>query len=199
MLRAANAQIGVAIANRLPQITLTGNAGSSAATVASLFSPRTTLWMLAGSAAQTVFDAGTREQKQRVAEAQTDQALALYRSAVLTAFRNVADVLRALQSDDRALAAAIAAERSANQSIALARAQIERGQASISIVLTAQQAYLNASLARVQAEAARLADTVALYQALGGGWWRRQPPDIVVAARNTIPLPVQPAKMESLQ
>ncbi len=175
-LRSANAQIGAAIANRLPQITLTANAGSSAANIASLFTPQTALWTLAGSAAQTVFDAGAREQKQRAAEAATDQALALYRSSVLAACQNVADVLRALQADERALAAAIAAETSANRSIELARAQTERGQASIAVLLTAQQAYLQTSLARVQAQAARLADTVALFQALGGGWWNRIDP-----------------------
>lgn len=172
-LRSANAQIGVAIASRLPQIALTGNAGSSASTIANLFTPQTALWMVAGSAAQTVFDAGAKEYKQRAAEAATDQALALYKSAVLAACQNVADVLRALKADERALAAAIAAETSANRSIELARAQIERGQFTISILLTAQQAYLQASLARVQAQAARLADTVALFQALGGGWWNR--------------------------
>jgi NodT family efflux transporter outer membrane factor (OMF) lipoprotein len=154
-LRSANAQIGAAIANRLPQISLTANAGSAAPTIASLF------------------DAGAREQKQRAAEAATDQALALYRSSVLAACQNVADVLRALQADERALGAAIAAERSASRSIELARAQAERGQVTISVLLTAQQAYLQASLARVQAQAARLADTVALFQALGGGWWNR--------------------------
>jgi NodT family efflux transporter outer membrane factor (OMF) lipoprotein len=183
-LRSVNAQIGVAIANRLPQIALTANAGSSAATIASLFTPQTAFWMVAGSVAQTVFDAGAREQKQRAAEAATDQALALYRSAVLAACQNVADVLRALETDQRALAAAIAAERSANQSISLARAQIERGQVSISVLITAQQAYLQASLARVQAEAARLADTVALFQALGGGWWNRIEVDPRIEAQS---------------
>ena len=103
----------------------------------------------------------------------TDQALALYRSAVLDAFQNVADVLRALQADNRALAAAIAAERRPIASIdAGAHARSSAARSAISVVLTAQQAYLQASLARVQAEAARLADTVALFQALGGGWWQ---------------------------
>jgi NodT family efflux transporter outer membrane factor (OMF) lipoprotein len=186
-LRSANALIGAAIANRLPQIALTANAGSSASTIASLFTPHTALWTLAGNVAQTVFDAGAREQKQIAAEAATDQALALYRSAVLAACQNVADVLRALQADERALAAAITAERSASRSIELARAQLERGQVSISVLLTAQQAYLQASLARVQAQAARFADTVALFQALGGGWWNRLDAAIpVVDAHNAI-------------
>ena len=53
------------------------------------------------------------------------------------------------------------------------RKQLEQGQISLPVLLTAQQAYLQTSLARVQAQASRLANTVALYQALGGGWWNR--------------------------
>jgi outer membrane protein TolC len=134
--------------------------------------------------AQSIFDAGTREQKQRAAEAAAEQAFAQYRSVVLAACQNVADVLRALEADQRTLTAAITAERSANQSISLARTQSERGQVSISVLITAQQAYLQASLARVQAEAALIADTVALFQALGGGWWNRMEPDPRVEASN---------------
>ena len=172
-LHAANAQIGVAIANRLPQITLTGNDGSTALALGKLFSPGTGFWTIAGNAAQTLFDAGTLENKQRAAEESLNQTAALYRSVVLTAFQNVADTLRALQADSRALEAAIAAERSASRNIDLVRRQVEQGQFSVPILLAAQQAYLLTSLARVQAEAARLADTVALFQALGGGWWNR--------------------------
>jgi NodT family efflux transporter outer membrane factor (OMF) lipoprotein len=180
-LHALNAQIGVAIANRLPQLTLTGNAGSSADAFARLFSPGTVFWTIAGNAAQTVFDAGTRYYKQKAAEEAAAQAAAQYRSTVLVAFQNVADVLRALQADARTVSAAIAAEESANRSIDLVRRQVEQGQVSSPVLLNAQQAYLQTSLARVQAQAARLADTVALYQALGGGWWNRIPaPEIAV-------------------
>ena len=175
-LHALNAQIGVAIANRLPQITLSANAGSSAESIAQLFAPGTGFWTIAGNAAQTVFDAGNRYYKQRSAEEATAQAAAQYRSTVLTAFQNVADVLRALQSDTRAINAAVAAEASAQRSIDLVRRQVEQGQVSSPVLLNAQQAYLQTSLARVQAQAAQLADTVALFQALGGGWWNRTPP-----------------------
>jgi outer membrane protein TolC len=175
-LRAANALIGVAIANRLPQITLTGNAGSSADALARLFSPGTIFWTVAGNAAQTVFDARTREYKQLAAEEATAQAAAQYRSVVLAAFQNVADVLRALQADARAVQAAAAAEQSAFRNIDLFRRQVDEGQVSIPLLITAQQAYLQASLARVDAEASRLANTVALFQALGGGWWNRPLP-----------------------
>jgi NodT family efflux transporter outer membrane factor (OMF) lipoprotein len=183
-LHAANAQIGVALANRLPQITLNGNVGSTSLALAKLFSPGTGFWTVAGNAAQVLLDAGTLENKQRAAEAATQQAAAQYRSVVMAAFQNVADALRALQADARAVAAAAEAERSASHNIDLVRRQVEQGQVSVPILLTAQQAYLQTSLARVQAEAARLADTVALFQALGGGWWNR--PDPVAIAQSRI-------------
>ncbi len=176
-LHAANAQIGIAVANRLPQIMLTGNAGSTADSMARLFAPGTLFWAVAGNATQTLFDAGGRYYKQRSAEELTAQAAAQYRQTVLAAFQNVADVLRALQADARAVTAAAAAEEAANRSIDLVRRQVEQGQVSSPILLNAQQAYLQTSLARVQAQAARLADTVALYQALGGGWWNRKAPE----------------------
>src|SRR5262249_10315896 len=92
---------------------------------------------------------------------------------VLAAFQNVADVLRALQADERAVAAAVAAEKSAEQNVGLVRKQVEQGQVNIALLIAAQNAFLLTSLARVDAQASRLADTVALFQALGGGWWNR--------------------------
>ena len=138
-----------------------------------MFSPGTLFWLVAGSATQTVFDGFMLENKQRAAEETFNQSVALYRKTVLTAFQNVADTLRALQADSRMVSAAIAAESSARRNIDLVRSQVERGQISSPVLLNAQQAYLQTSLARVQAEAARLADTVALFQALGGGWWNK--------------------------
>jgi NodT family efflux transporter outer membrane factor (OMF) lipoprotein len=185
-LHATSALIGVTIANRLPQITLTGNAGSTASALSQLFAPGTIFWTIAGNAAQTVFDAGTLEQKQRAAEATFKQSSAQYRGVVLTAFQNVADTLRAIAADSRAVEASMAAERSAMHSIELVRNQVEQGQVSIPTLLNAQQAFLQTSLARVQAEAARLADTVALFQALGGGWWNR-PDSAAVGEKTTAP------------
>ena len=176
-LREANAQIGAAIANRLPQITLNGNVGSTASTVVQLFSPGTGFWLIAGNAAQTLFDAGTLENKQRAVEEAFNQLTSQYRTVVLTAFQNVADTLRALQADANAVDAAIAAERSAATNIRLVREQVEQGLVNIPVLLIVQQAFLQTSIARVQADAARLADTVALFQALGGGWWNRPEPE----------------------
>ena len=172
-LRSTNAMIGVAIANRLPQISLTGNVGAAAARFTQLATPGAGLWTLAGNAAQTIFDAGTLENKQVAAEEETNQALAQYRSAVLAAFQNVADVLRALQAGTRAISAATDAQRSASESLVLLRKQVDQGQISVPLLLAAQQAYLQTSLARLDAQASQLANTVALFQALGGGWWNR--------------------------
>jgi NodT family efflux transporter outer membrane factor (OMF) lipoprotein len=183
-LRSANALIGVAIANRLPQITLTGNGGSTADMVSRLFSPGTWFWMIAGSAVQTVFDGRTLAMKQRAAEETFLQQTAQYKSVVLQAVQNVADVLLALEADTRMVKAAREAEAAASKSLDIVRKQLEQGQISLPTVLAAQQAYLQTSIVHVQARASRLADIVALYQALGGGWWNRVPPDAVEAAHH---------------
>lgn len=182
-VRIANAQVGVAIANRLPQIKLTGNAGSAASALAKLFTPGTGFWLIAADAVQPLFDGFALHHKQKAAEAQLVQATEQYRGVVLVAFRNVADALMALEADAKALAAALEAERAAARSIELLRRQLEQGQISLPNLLVAQQALLQASLARVQAEAARLADTVALFQALGGGWWKEDL--VIVEARSS--------------
>ena len=172
-LHAASADIGAAIANRLPNITLSANAGESAASIASLFTPGTGFWTLAGGVAQPVFHGGTLLHKQRAAEAAYDQALAQYRGTVLTAFQNVADSLHAVQSDADALAAAVAAEQAASTSLEIARRQLELGDISYLSLLNAEQTYQQASINLVQALANRYADTAALFAALGGGWWNR--------------------------
>lgn len=171
-LRGANAEIGAAIANRLPQITLSANAGRTWSNVPEL-SPTGAIWFVGSNVAQKVFDAGTLAHKQRAAEEATNQSLAQYRSVVLAAFQNVADVLKALQSDARAIQAATAAKGAAQRNVDLIRRQVEQGQVNVPILIEAQRAYLDTSLAVVDAQAARFADTVALFQALGGGWWNR--------------------------
>lgn len=172
-VHAASAQVGVALANRFPQITLTGNRGSTADQISRLFTPGTGFWTIAGDVLQPVFDAGTLKYRQVAAEETLAQATAQYKSTVLTAFNNVADTLSALQANTRTLSAAVAAESAAARTIDLARRQIERGQVSLPVLIATQKTHLEASLAHIQAQAARLAHTVVLFQALGGGWWNR--------------------------
>ena len=173
-LKQSNAQIGVAIAARLPQITLTGNGGSTADAVGKLFLPSTWFYLVAGNAVTTLFDGRTLQMKQVAAEETFNQQTAQYKSTVLQAFQNVADVLRAIEADARMVIAARDAEAAAQRSLTLIRQQLDQGQVSLPALLNAQQALLQTSLARVQAQASRLANAVALYQALGGGWWQRR-------------------------
>ncbi|MGO9444930.1 MAG: efflux transporter outer membrane subunit [Thiobacillaceae bacterium] len=175
-LHAASAQIGVAIANRLPNITLSAALGSTAYQVSQLFHAGTGFWMLAGNLTQPIFHGGALLHQQYAAEAAYDQAAAQYRSTVLLAFANVADTLHAIQADTQAFDAAQAAAQATARSLAIATRQLELGDISYSMVLVVQQSYLQAKLALVQAKANRFADTVALFQALGGGWWNRSDP-----------------------
>jgi len=172
-LHLASANIGVATANQLPQFDITAGIGTSSLGFAQLFSPGTGIWSIGGSVAQTVFDAGTLLHKKRAAVAAYEQAAGAYRNTVLTAFQNVADALRALQSDADAVKAQAEAVRSAADSLAISRDQYQAGAITYTALLTAEQTYQQARIALVQAQANRFADTAALLQALGGGWWNR--------------------------
>jgi NodT family efflux transporter outer membrane factor (OMF) lipoprotein len=169
-LHAASAAVGVAIAARLPVISLTASAGGAASAWSNLLSGPNTLWTVGAGLTQPIFQGGTLLHKQRAAEAGLDEAKAQYRSAVLTAFQNVADTLHALQLDADALADAQSASRSAEASLAISQRQVTQGQVAFVTVLNAEQVLRQADQSLVQAEAARFADTAALYQALGGGW-----------------------------
>ena len=172
-LHSASALVGVAIAARLPQITLTGEFGNEANSVSRLFTPGTNFWTVAAGLTQPIFQGGTLLHKQRAAEAAFNQAQAQYRSTVLAAMQNVADALHALQADADAMHAAVASERAAARSLNIVRRQLALGKVAYLALLNAQQTYQQVLLSRVQAEANRLADTAGLFQALGGGWWNR--------------------------
>jgi NodT family efflux transporter outer membrane factor (OMF) lipoprotein len=176
-LHSASALIGVAVANRLPSLTITGNVGSTAPQIAQLFSPGTGNWALASSVLTPIFDANTLYNKEVAARATFEQAASQYRSTGITAFQNVADSLSALTNDAVALQKAVAAEEAAEKSLNISRKRLELGDINYILLLNAQQTYFQALLTRVQAQANRFADTVALFQALGGGWWNREDRD----------------------
>jgi NodT family efflux transporter outer membrane factor (OMF) lipoprotein len=170
-LHQASAEVGVATANEFPQISITGSFGNTGSPAGSLLSPGVGVWSVGGSLAQTIFDGATLLHKKRAAVAAFDQSAAQYRSTVITAFQDVANALRALQADADALAAATAAEVAADKSLDLSRQQYQLGGIPYTALLTAEQLAQQAAVTRAQAQAARYADTAALFQALGGGWW----------------------------
>jgi NodT family efflux transporter outer membrane factor (OMF) lipoprotein len=167
-LHSATAEVGVAIANMLPQVVITGNLGSSATLMSDLFKPGTGFWSIGANATQTLFAGGTLLHRKRAAEAALDQAASTYRSTVLTAFQNVADALHALDTDADAQSAASRAAEAAEKSLAVAHRELELGSVSYLALLSAEQAYQQAVVSLAQARANRYADTAALFQALGG-------------------------------
>ena len=184
-LHEASANVGVADANLLPQIKLTAEVGHESLTPDTLFTPQTLLWNLVAGITQPIFEGGQLLAQRKAAIAALRVAGAQYQSTVIGAFQNVADALSALQYDADTLSAAQAARAAAAQSLAVTEAQYKLGGQPFSSVLTAQVTYQNALVAEVKARAARLSDTAALYQALGGGWWHRQ--DVTVQCCGIIP------------
>ena len=189
-LNAASAAVGVAMAARLPAFSLSANLGGQATTFGNLFASGESFWGLTGAVAQPIFQGGQLLHRQRSAEALLDQAKAQYRGAVLAAFQNVADSLQALKGDAAALDAAIAVDQSAARAQNLADKQLARGEIASPDALSAEQTRLQAQSAVTQAEAARLADSAALFQALGGGWWNRT--DFADASASGAPAPARP-------
>ena len=165
-----SAQVGVATAAMLPQITLSGSAGSQALHAGDLFSAGTGAWSLGLGLTQPLFHGGELLHKKRAAQAGLDKALADWQQTVLVAFQNVADALQALQYDAQGLAAQAIAEGAAAQQLALTRQQYQVGATGYLNLLDAERSYQQARIALIQARTARLADTAALYAALGGGW-----------------------------
>ena len=169
-LHQATASVGIATANLYPQITLSGQLGSQALHTGDLFSGGTKLWDIGANLLQPLFHGGTLRAEKRAAEAGLDKAAADYQTTVLGAFQNVADSLHALELDAENLHAQADAEQSAQKSLDLVNTQYKEGAASYLQVLDATRQYQQARIGLIQARAARLSDTAALYAALGGGW-----------------------------
>ena len=170
-LRAANAQVGEAVARMYPNLQLTGSFGDQGNHASTLFDPASQLWNLAANLVLPLFEGGTLEARKHATEAAYRGVFANYQSTVLGAFRNVADVLRALQHDSTLLDAQARALRDAEQALVLVQAQYQAGGVDFLSVLTSETQVQNARIAFVRAEAQRYADTAALYVALGGGEW----------------------------
>ncbi len=174
LLHQASAQIGVAIANMLPQVSInTSYYGYEGDLLRELFTPHNVLWNYGGELLQPIFQGWSLYFKKKAAYAAFEKACAQYRQSVVAAFQNVADTLRALEDDARTLKAQINAEIAARESYLLSDQQYKLGAIHFLTLLIAERQYQQAKLNRIQAEAQRYTDTAALFLALGGGWWNR--------------------------
>ncbi len=168
-LRAANAVVGEQVARMYPSLQLMGDFGGQSNVLSSLFDPAARVWDLGAPLVVPLFEGGTLEAQKHAAEQAYAAVFATYRSTVLNAFGNVADVLRALQHDAVAAAAEKHALRDATRAFALVRTQYRSGAVDYLSLLTSEVQYDTARIAYIQAEARQLTDTAALYMAMGGG------------------------------
>lgn len=169
-LRAANAAVGVADTNLYPSLTLSGSYGAASNQLPELLRSQSVLWSLGTGLTAPLFDGGALRARKRSAEAAYQQIVAQYRNTLLVALQSVDDVLAALQHDALALDTQRAALASARAAEELSAAQLKLGSVSRQQVLVATVSRLQAEVPLGVQRATRLADTAALYQALGGGW-----------------------------
>ncbi|AJX00246.1 efflux transporter, outer membrane factor (OMF) lipo, NodT family protein [Burkholderia gladioli] len=181
LLHSATASVGIAVANMLPQISLTGSYGRDGNNFSNLFNPAGIVWSIAASLTQPVFEGGTLKARKRAADAAVDVAAAQYSSTVNSAFQDVANALVAIHRDAETLAANLAAQKTAAASLKVSEAQYRAGGGTYLNVLSAEQSDESARLKLISSQATRYTDTVALFQALGGGWWHRNDVDPKVA------------------
>jgi len=168
LLHVANAEYGVAVAKLYPQLNISSSLGSQALSTGALFGGGSAVWVLIGQLTQPLFNPGLPAEK-RASLAAFDAAAANYQSVVLEALRNVADVLRALDNDAQTLAALAIADTAAQGSLESMQRQYALGAASYVQLLTAQQQAQQNRINLIAAQAQRLVDSAALYQAMGGG------------------------------
>ncbi|MBK5265526.1 MAG: efflux transporter outer membrane subunit [Alphaproteobacteria bacterium] len=167
-LAAQTARIGVAKANLLPSLQISGNVGTSALSLGKLTDIVT--GGLFASIAQVIFDGGARAAEVRAQRAATDGAFSAYKKTVLSALEDVENALSAVQSArGRSEQFAIAFD-AANNSALLARSQYQAGLTDFQTLLTAEQSLLSASDGRANAKADEALAVAQLYSALGGGW-----------------------------
>ncbi len=168
LLRVANAEYGVAVAKLFPQLNISASVGLQALSENALFGGGSGVWNLIAQLTQPLFNPGLPAEK-RASLAAFDAAAANYRSVTLEALRDVADVLRALDNDAQTLAALAIADTASQGSLESMERQYALGSVSYFQLIEAQQQAQQNRIDLVAAQAQRLIDSVALYQALGGG------------------------------
>jgi len=174
-LRVATAQVGVALAARLPQFGITCDAGGAASHLSQAFWASGRFFDLTGHLVAPLFDAGAARHRELAADAVVSQSVAQYRATVLAALQNVADSLRVVDANASAVALAERGSDITRRALEAARRRLDVGYADRVSALVAEQAWHVADQQLAGARAAQLTGAVALFQALGGGWWNEPP------------------------
>lgn len=174
-MQAALARIGVAVANRLPTITVAGQYGAQRPELNKLFSGQGDIYTVQAGLSFPLFTGGRLLNEQRAARARADESKATYQQTVLVALREADDALAGVRLGRDQLVAQQTQARALSIAAAIAERRYASGISSYLEVLTAEQSLFNAQLNLVQVEQQYLAATVQLYKALGGNWVAAQP------------------------
>lgn len=167
-LAAATARIGVAEAQLLPALSLSGSLGTSALTPGGLFDAIT--GSLFAGLSQILFDGGARASQVRAQRAAVDGAYAAYRSTILTSLEDVENALVAVTAADERSSKLVTAREAAGNSAILARLQYRSGLTDFETLSNVETSLLSSSNNLASAQAAKALAVVQLYNALGGGW-----------------------------
>lgn len=167
---AATARIGVAIGNRLPRVSITGQYGTQRPDFSGLFGSQAEVYTLQGGISIPLFTGGRLVNQERAARARAEQGQARYEQAVLLALREASDALVGVQTSRDQLVAQETQVRALRRATALAQRRYESGVSSYLEVLDAQRGLFTAELTLAAVQRLYLGSTVQLYKALGGGW-----------------------------
>ena len=167
---AANASIGVNVANFFPQIGLTTFLGRASPELSSFTGGAGNLWDLGGTMSGPVFQGGALRAQYRAAKAKFDEAKAAYQQSVLTALQEVSNALinRQKLAEENAFDGQAAVALAS--SVELATQRYLNGKSSYYEVLQAQQELYPTQQQQVQTQVGQMLAVVQLYKALGGGW-----------------------------
>ena len=168
-LVAANANVGVAVANFFPTISLTGAFGGVAPQVSDLFSKGRT-WSVGGELLSPVLQGRRLKNQHRAALARWEQARVGFEQSVTNAFTEVSTALVAYQKLAEVEKQQAQAVDAYKEAVRLSSQRYLAGLSDYLEVLQAQQLLFPAENSLAQTRFSRLASLVQLYKALGGGW-----------------------------
>jgi multidrug efflux system outer membrane protein len=168
--KAAVALIGVAIANQLPSLSVTGFLGLQNLESGDLFQSSSRTWGISGDLLGPLIDFGKSRYGVRAARARAEQALKGYESAVLNAVEEVDNSITGVRTFKAQYDAYSMQLKAAQNASRLSRARYDEGLSPYLEVLDSDRSLFSAELATSLSRQRYLSAIVQLYKALGGGW-----------------------------
>lgn len=199
-LVAANARIGIATANMIPQLNISGFLGLANADQSKLTDTSASgVWGLAAGLVGPIFQGNRLSAIKETAVASAETARAQYRQAVVEGFRDVSDALRSRNRYEQVIQAQQRTVDALTLAVKLAGERYQGGLSSYLEVLDAEQLLFDAELLLAQTRTAYALSYVSIYKSLGGGWklgddWNRAQAQPAAPASGPAPAPQAPKK-----